>query len=243
MPTPSSGQISMSQIGNIVKGSATAQISLGESGTRTLFGVAASGQISITSGYNKPAAGSASYSTPGSYTFFVPVYEFLTVDVMGGSGGGGGGADNNPGFYNCGGNPGGSATESRFASSTPVVGGGGGGGGPGNNNYAGSNGNASGGDTNYVGNPSFCYGGGAGGPSFNYPSGGTGGYSGRAIKGWKHASTSGNPSWGSSITVTVGSAGAGGGGGQGAFNGFVFFCTGGRNGSSGTNGFVNMAWS
>lgn len=242
MTTPSSGAISFSQIGNIVKGSATAQISLGESGTRTLFGVAASGQISITSGYNKPAAGSASYSTPGSYTFFVPIYEFLNVDVMGGSGGGGGGADHNPGFYNCGGNAGGAAGESRFASSTPVVGGGGGGGGPGNNNYAATNGTATGGDNNYVGNATYCLAGGAGGPSYNYPSGATGGYSGRATKVWKHALTSGNPSWGSSITVTVGAKGAGGGGGQGAYN-FVFYCTGGRNGSSGNDGYVNMSWS
>lgn len=246
MPTPSSGPISMSNIADVTEGASTRIINLNDSLVRKFIGVA-SGPISLSQAYNKPTAGSITYSRaggypPGSYTFVVPIYQGLSVDVQGGSGGGGGGADYNPGYYNCGGNPGGNGTESRFASTTPVVGGGGGGGGPGNNNYVGTNGAASGGDNNYVGNATYCRAGGAGSGSYNYPTAGNGGYSGRATKVWKHAWTDGYPTWESSITVTVGSAGAAGVGGAGAFNGFVFYCTSGYYGTAGSEGSVGISY-
>lgn len=91
MATPSSGQISFSQIAQIVSGSATAQVDMNSSDVRALLGVS-SGQISITSAYSKPVANSYSYTTAGDYTLAISPFQSMSIDTRGGGQGGNGGS-------------------------------------------------------------------------------------------------------------------------------------------------------
>lgn len=124
------------------------------------------------------ADGSATYSTPGSYSFTVPAYGSLTVYVWGGGGGGGAAAGSNQ--------PSTGGT-SQFASVSAT---GGGYGSSGSNctelygscssyidahTAAGAGGIASGGDTNTNGVAGGTSGSGVGRPGGNAPNGGVGG--------------------------------------------------------------------
>lgn len=177
--------------------------------------------------------GSASYTTPGDYTFYVPDYETISIDVMAGSGGGGGGSDHYPFLYCYAGGKGSPGGESRFQAPLNVYatpGGGGDEGSCGGTPYPGANGIGVNGDTDTTG-----YGGGAGGqgsgPGGVDSNGRPGGASGRALKTWSYGSTSGFPEPGVGLLVRVG------GGGGGGFPG--------RNcspGGDGANGYVNISW-
>lgn len=140
------------------------------------------------------ADGSQTYSTPGTYSFTVPSYATLTVQVWGGGGGGGS-------AYNAASTDGTAGDQSSF-NGTLVGGGGGAGFGVVTNSGAGgSGGTASGGDVNTTGNPGTAgVDFGSGGSGGSAPNGGTGGTAGAP----------GNPG---------GAPGAGGGGGTNAFNG------------------------
>lgn len=235
MTLPANGAITFSEIAGVCRGSNT-QIGLSDWDVRYLLG-RDKGQIKLSDAYGKPSPGSRTYSTPGTYTFLVPPFITLSVDVMGGSGGGGGGSDHFPYLYCWGGGSGSSGGISRFASTVPVIGYGGAGGPAG---YCGgkapngSNGSASGGDTNTTGYSGGSGGHGSGAPGAGSPNtdGGNGGASGRAIKEWTHLVTENTPAWKSNVTVVVGSAGYGGGAGSA-------WCA---PGSYGTGGYVTITW-
>lgn len=228
MPTPSSGPLSFSSIASIVFNNTSSQINMGNSLVRTLAGIG-SGQLSFSSLRNKPTAGSANYTTPGTYTFLCPAYQNISIDVRGGGGGGGGGGT--AFVFVWAGNPGQTGTESRFGSPTPVVAGpgaggnGGCGGGPGGDNGTGSGGDnqgATGGAGGFGGTPN----GGCGGQP-----GGTGN---RQTKSWVFNSTAGYPVWGTNYTVVVGSGGVGGQVGDSRVQSV---------GGNGGNGAVYISWS
>lgn len=206
MPLPASGAISMSQVATITKASGTATVTMNESTTRTLFGVP-TGQISMSSGYSKPAANSTTYSTAGSYSYIVPVYQFLTANSRGGGGGGGGQCW----FSVANGGNGGPGTGSTFASTTNVIGNGGPGG-AGQSAFSSApvgaqpGAGGSGGTVTTGGGGTAGPGGGNAGP---------GGAGGKSVQTWTFASTAGYPTWGSTITTTVGGGGGGGAGGGG----------------------------
>jgi hypothetical protein len=235
MPTPSSGQISLSDVATIVYNSSTSEISLGNSEVR-IFANDTVGDISLSSAYNKPLSGNTgtTYNTPGSYSFIVPGYQTLTANVAG-AGGAGGGYTGGQWFYNgyffqcvnkCNGTNGTSGGQTDF-NGVIAYGGGGGITGGGNGAAGGNNLNANTG------------GGGAGGAGNTNPvdtnceqaSGGNGGAGGFAAKSWTKAVTSGHPSYGSTINFTVGSGGTSNGG-----------CRG-QAGGPGGNGYVYIAWS
>lgn len=201
--------------------------------------------------------GSTSYPTPGSYSFTVPNYNTLVVDVWGAGSGAGGACGSSGVAGSQGGSSGSAGGLSRFASSSPVTGGGATGGSPGsvtvtddgkNPVYtdfpgsAGSAGTASGGDTNTTG------GGQAGGSGATVvgdqleradgrAAGGAGGAGGRATKSWVRGVTSGAPTPGDVITITVGTGGAAGGN----YNGGGVYSFSGPTG--GFNGYVAVSWS
>ncbi len=147
-------------------------------------------------------AATQTYSTPGTYTFTVPSYSSLSVDVKGAGGGGG-----YPVFY-WGYAHGYDGTYSEFGSATAVRGNGGGGWW---NPYGwpppAIAGTASGGDINTTGggspagytNADACV-----GSDYNDCRGGAGG---GAVKSWT-SGAGGAPTTGSSVTVVVGTAGA-----------------------------------
>lgn len=168
--------------------------------------VPASGAISLSNFYGavKVVPGSASYTTPGTYTFIVPPYTTLTADVRGAGGGGAG--SRYTGYYIYYGDPG---TVSYFNAPTGNVVGNGGSGGSGSNwnppvgGVQGAHGTASGGDSNITGGGSP---GGQGSIITLQGSlyGGPGGYGGRAVKSW----SLGQLAPGTAITVVVGAGGA-----------------------------------
>jgi hypothetical protein len=235
MPTPASGQISLSDVALIVYNSSTNQTSLAESDVRFLANVM-SGEISLSNLYNKPVANSINYTTPGTYTFICPAHQTLNIDVRGARGGGGGGGTEvfGTGCFpgsNCPGLPGANGTNSSFASTTPVIGGsgrggnGGCGGGSGGTNGTGSGGTDQGPTAN----------GGAGGTqNGSNCTGQQGGKGNIQTKTWTYRVTSGYPVWQVGYTVTVGQGGAGGGGNP---------TWGGGPGANGANGSVSISWS
>lgn len=171
------------------------------------------------------AAGSQTYSTPGTHSFTVPAYGTLTVQVWGGGGGGGGGGEAWPsdGIWVNYSYDGSAGSTSSFAGTVAGYGGGGGQcgavvcntgpayGDPSQNwnGAAGSGGSASGGTTNTTGSSGSAggsnYVGGAGGSSPN------GGGSGSAPGG----GGPGGQGWNGSLYLSPGSGGGGGGGGGG----------------------------
>lgn len=236
--------ISLNQVNTELGRTATATLSMNDSGLRTLFGVA-SGQISMSQGWGKSSnvIGQVAYTTAGSYTWTCPagVYSVCVVAIgggcggpsseyQGGNGGGGLGYKNNisvspgstytvvVGDVNSGGNP---AGDSWFSSTATVRGLGG--------LYTNTSTGGAGGS--YVGD-----GGGAGGAGGDANSGGgyyaggggAGGYSGNGGHG-------GN--WDGS-GATAGSGGAGGGGATGWSGGGVGIFGQGSSGAagSGSNG-------
>ena len=232
MTTPSSGQISFSQIAQIVKANSSTTVSLGESDIRTLLGVG-SGQISLSSAYSKPVAGSTSYSSPGSYTFIVPAYQYLATGVYGGGAGGQQGSSQETvcvcffNWYccglgctnNCAGNYGGAGGASSFNGVSA----------------SGGTSSAAGGGSGGTVTTGGANNGGAGGPGWSRGctgSAGAAGYAGGLVTaGWTKAVN--GPAYGASLAVTVGSGGAGGSGA----------CGSGGTGSNGGSGIVNISWS
>lgn len=182
-------------------------------------------------------SGSQTYSSPGIYTFVVPAYNTLTVQVWGAGGGGGGVGDENQ--MNATGSAGGASS----FNGTVVGNGGLGGRGYGSaGSGGGAGGSASGGDTNLTGgtggnagNPcagssggaSASGGWGAGGAgACASGGGGAGGYSTKTYTASQLTVTSG-------ITVVVGAGGAGAGNASPP-NNFV--------GASGASGRVHITW-
>jgi len=225
--------ISMSQVNDELGFATTATLSLYNTPyLRTLFGVP-SGTISMSSGRGKTLAGSQTYNTPGTYSFTVPLYKTMTVTVNGGGGGGKGGGgtvssfllENGTTEYTyVSGSQGGSGTLSRFNAPTNLIANPGTGGG--------SNGTATGGDTNTTGGAGNGGNGGTGndnGLGGNPPDGFNGGNGGRAVS--TYIRTSGGLTVGAVISLTVGSRGSGGSG-----------AGGGSSGSSGGYGSVVISW-
>ena len=156
-------------------------------------GIPGSGTIYMSQFYGKSSSdpGSTSYTTPGTYSFNVPKFTTLTVDVRGAGGGGSNAFDS--------GNNGGTSV---FYSSTNLRGNGGIGARKERNND-GADGTASGGESNITG------GGANGGGAGSY--GSIGGDGGRAVKTWSKTEA-GHPSDTQNITVVVGAGGNGGSG-------------------------------
>lgn len=183
-------------------------------------GVPASGTIYFSQfhGTEKSVAGSRSWTSPGTYSFTVPVHSTLRIDVRG-AGGGGGGSTYDAGASGATGAAGGIAT----VSSTGLTGRGGSGGTGAyyNKPAKAANGTASGGNTlNSTGGGAN---GGVGG-TYGATKGGDGGDGGRAVSDWG----AGSIGVGAVLTVTVPSGGNGGAG-QVA-------------GAKGTNGAVYITW-
>lgn len=162
--------------------------------------------------------GSSNYTSPGTYSFIVPNFNSLSVDVRGAGGGGGGVEifDGDFGVVAHAGSNGTAGGQSYFGS---VIGNGGGGGTKGNGTVytfsgnpwsfsdgsAGAAGTASGGTTNTTGGGSS---GGAGAVEGTYSAGacngGPGGAGGRSLRTY----TIGELTVGASITVVVGTRGS-----------------------------------
>lgn len=136
--------------------------------------------------------GSQDYTTAGSYTFTVPAFNTLTVQVWGGGGGAGGrGAGGNAG------------SASSFSGVSGAAGTGGGANMSGGTSIGGAGGTATGGDTNTTGSAGSNTSTFAGANGGNSPNGGTGGAGTGTANG---NGSAGNPPGG----------GGGGGGGAGA---------------------------
>ena len=235
MPTPSSGQISLSDIASIVYNSSTSEISLGNSEVR-IFANDTVDDISLSSAYNKPIAGNTSttYYTPGNYSFIVPAYKTLTVTLAGG-GGGGGSYCGGQVFIGCvnyccssNGNPGANSSFNgvfAYGGGFGVSGYGGGGqsGAAGGNSL---NANTGGGGAGGAGNTNPTD------TNCNQGAGGNGGAGGFAQTSWTKAVTSGNPNYGSTINFTTGAGGS---------NNVVTSCRDQR-GGPGSNGYVYINW-
>lgn len=230
MPTPSSGQISFRDIAAIVYNNAGAQSSLNDSDVRALLGVP-SGQISMSSAYNKPTAGNTggTYYSPGNYTWVVVPYQYLYVDVRGG-GGAGGGYCGGQFFFGCVNyreNPAGGGGNQSFFNGVFAYGGGGGrecsrgAGAAGGNNQNGSVGGGGGGGAGSTN---------AADTNCNQAAGSPGGAGGRAVRTWTKAVD--GPAYGTAINFSVGAGGTAG-------------CNPDRcqPGSPGGNGLVYIAWS
>lgn len=230
MPTPASGQISLSDVALIIYNSTTAQISLYENEVFLLSGVG-SGQVALSNLYNKPTVGNtgSTYYSPGSYSWIVVPYKTLTATVAGAGGGGGGycGGQFYFGCVNYRENYAGSSGNQTDFNGTIAYGGGGGQ--PCNRGVGSSGGNNINANTG---------GGGAGGAgntnpldtSCNQASGSNGGPGGRAVTSWTKGVN--GPSYGSTINFTVGAGGVGS-------------CNPDRcaPGGPGGSGYVNIAWS
>lgn len=234
----STGDNDWMYINNIgyVLGSGSAHVQ--PSQTTSYSGEVGHTETTQTSGTSSDSPTSQIYATPGTYTFTVPSYETLTVEVWGGGGGGTGA----PYDAAAGHSGGASSWDGTLAAA-------GGAGGPANYTPGGAGGSGSGGTTNLTGGKgeagvNFSYGGaggagangGAGGARTNRgsspgivnghpgtaPGGGGSGavystarvsHSGAGAGGGGYASrayTAGAYASGSTITVVVGAGGAGG---------------------------------
>ena len=207
MPTPASGQISLSDIASIIYNSSINQTSMSNTEVRILINDTV-GEISLSSAYNKPVSGNTgtTYYTPGPYSFMVPAYKTLTATIAGGGGAGGSYCGGQWVFgcanYCCSpsGNPGGNTDFNGVI----AYGGGGGASASGGVGADGGNNldaNTGGGGTKGLGNTNpwdtnYCQAAGS--------NGGAGGY---ALKSWTKAVTSGNPTYGDTINFTVGVGG------------------------------------
>lgn len=220
MPIQASGPVSFPNIANVVYNSTTIQISLNDTDVRYLLG-RLSGTISMSDAYGKPTAGNTgvTYNTAGSYTFYVPAYQYLSVEVSGGGQGGNGGTGCAfypfIGCFNCaGGNAGGAGGNSSFSFGSITA-------------YGGT----SVGVGTGIGGTVTAGGGGAGGAAgsgANFcPTGGSAGRAGGRVNynNWKKAVD--GPNYNAALSITVGAGGAGG-----AYNG----------GTGGT-GRVFVSWS
>ena len=241
MTLPSSGPISIGDINVELNYPVDRTTSLDEEYVRRLLGIYPTGTPSLQLAYGKQIGGSATYTTPGTYTFNVPLYNTITVTVNGAGGGGGGASGRSQAAneqqtvtYPAGSN-GTSGTASRFDTTTPLVGNGGAGGsgasGASGTAAAGDPGTATGGSTNTTGGGSN---GGAGGNG-TYRDGGPGGDGGRAVRTFTR-DVAGSPIVGGTVTVVVGTRGSGGAGGVG--NTYT-----GPSGANGTHGTVTITWS
>lgn len=236
MPTPASGQISLSDVALIVYNSTSAQAALSDSDVVYLAGFSAGQQIALSNLYNKPTAGNSgsTYNTPGSYSWIVVPYKTLTANVVaaGGAGGGYTGGQlvfvQNFGFVCTNKCTAGSGTDGGNTDFNGVFSYGGGGGGC----CGGAAGSARGNNIN-----ANTGGGGAGGAGNTNPvdtnceqaAGASGGAGGFAIKSWTKGVD--GPAYGSTINFTVGAGGTSAGS-----------CRG-QAGGPGGNGSVYLSWS
>ena len=201
MSFPSSGQLFFSQVSQFLTGNNKTQINLGSPLSRLLLGNT-SGPIRFSQLYGKPIPGSISFTTPGTYSFFIPIYQTLNLTLLGAGGGGGGGDNHNIyGYGNCG-YDGAGGGYSQFLSVTAY----GGGGGSGDCGYGyGAAGGGTGGTVTVGGGGA----GGAGGwPQQGSGNGYTGGAGGKVIASWTYGITTGYPAWATYITVIIGGGGA-----------------------------------
>lgn len=224
MALPSSGTIWMSQLrdefGNWGPPNYLTHYYRGALTTANNLGVPTGGAIHMSQfhGARRSVAGSWSRTSPGTYTFTVPVHSTIRIDVRG-AGGGGGGSTYDAGASGANGTAGGAAT----VSGTGLTGRGGAAGQGAYYNKPGkaANGTASGGNTlNSTGGGAN---GGVGG-TYGATKGGDGGDGGRAVSDWG----AGSLGVGAQLTVTVPSGGAGGAGQV--------------RGANGGNGAVYISW-
>ena len=223
MALQTSGIIYLSQVNPQLGKPDGTPISLGQADVRQLFQVP-SGTIYLSQGYGRGlTTGTSDYGTAGNYTFTVPWYNTLYVEVRGAGGGGGASATINKGR----GDNGIGGGTSVFYSSSPLVAGGGGGGigGGQGGGQAGGNGGAYGGSYNSTGGGGA---GGAGSPG-TYGNGGNGGSGGVSAINF-YRGNAGAPEPYTGYTVTVGAKGQ-----NGASN-----LSGGYDGGV---GFVRLSWS
>jgi hypothetical protein len=223
---PIASPVQLSAISTVVRNANNSTTSLNESLVRTLLGKS-SGEIKLGDAIGKPAAGNASYTVPGTYTWNVPAYQNLTVSIAGAGGGGGGGATF-VGIWL----PGTSGTDGANSSFLTLTATGGEGGqsmpfGQGEADVD-MYGTGIGGDTNTSGGGSA---GGAGGVGTSATLSQNGAPGGLTTKTWRFSTTSGYPNWGNTITLSVGTRGLGGNGS---------FGTG--KGANGTNGYITISW-
>lgn len=224
MALPASGAIWLSQIrdefGNWGPPNYLSHYYRGQLTTANNLGVPTGGTIYFSQfhGTQKSVAGSRSWTTPGTYSFTVPVHSTIRVDIRA-AGGGGGGSTYDAGVTGATGVKGGNASVSGTGLS--AIGGNGGAGAYYNQPGKGANGTASGGNTlNSTGGGAN---GGVGG-TYGATKGGNGGDGGRAVSDWG----AGSLGVGAVLTVTV-PTGGNGGAGQVA-------------GAKGDNGAVYISW-
>jgi hypothetical protein len=169
-------------------------------------------------GAQKSVAGSRSFTSPGTYSFTIPVYSTLRIDVRG-AGGGGGGSTYDAGYPGSNGAAGGDAT----VSGTGLRGNGGAGGQGSYYNKPGKAASGSGSGGNVLNSTGAGADGGVGG-TYGATKGGDGGDGGRAVSDYGPGALG----VGATLTVTVPSGGNGGAG-QAA-------------GAKGGNGAVYISW-
>jgi hypothetical protein len=199
MAFPTSGPISFSDIAKFFTGS-NYQISLGDPLVRSLTGDA--GAVRISDVYGKPVPGSIVYATPGTYSFLVPIYQYLSIQVLGAGGGGGGGDNHNIyGYGNCGYD----GADGEYSAFGGVVAYGGGYGGGNCSGHPGIDAGGTGGSVTVGGGSA---GGNGGWPQQGSGNGYNGGRGGLVTYGWVNLLTSGYPAWNSYVTVVVGNGGA-----------------------------------
>lgn len=215
MTLPANGTMTMSAISGLCRGSNT-EIGLTTWDVRYLAGKE-SGVIKMSDLYSKPDPGSRAFTSPGTYTFLVPPYQSLSVDVRGAGGGGGGGGYWLNAMLLYGwiialtGNWGSNGGYSAFGD---VVAYGGSAGSPGGGLTQGTNG-ANGGGTGGSVTSGGGAAGGAGGPANRNEGagyqgfGGNGGAGGRTTKSYTFLSGDYRP-WKESVTIVVGQGGYGG---------------------------------
>lgn len=224
MALPGSGTIWLSQMrdefGNWGPPNYLSHYYRGQLTTANNLNVPASGPIYFSQffGAVRSVAGSWSRTSPGTYSFTVPAYSTLRIDVRG-AGGGGGGSTYDAGAAGSNGTAGGAAT----VSGTGLRGNGGsaGQGSYYNKPAKATNGSASGG--NVLNSTGGGANGGVGG-TYGATKGGDGGDGGRAVSDYGPGAIG----VGTTLTVTV-PTGGNGGAGQVA-------------GSKGTNGAVYISW-